>query len=59
MQYSWKNTCVGISFNKVAGRPATLSKRDSNKGGFSVNIAKCLQTPFFTEQLQWLLPDQH
>ena len=24
MQYSWKNTCVGISFNKVAGRPEDL-----------------------------------
>ena len=24
MQYSWKNTWVGISFNKVAGRPEDL-----------------------------------
>ena len=53
-QYSQGNTCVGVSFNKVAGLiPVTLLKRDSNTG-FPLNIAKCLTKSFFTKHLRCL-----
>ena len=42
-------------FNKVAGlRAATLLKRCQHRC-FPVKSEKLLRTPFFTEQLQWLL----
>ena len=46
-----RNTCVGVSFNKVAGlQDWNFIKRDSNAG-----VLKLLRTPIFTEHLQWLL----
>ena len=56
-QNSQLNTCARVSvFNKVAGlSPATLWKQRLWHRSFPVNFAKCLRTPFFTENLRWLL----
>ena len=45
-----ENTCA-----KVKARPATLSKKRLWHRYFSVNFAKFLRAPFFTEHLWWLL----
>ena len=51
-QNSQENTCVRVSFNKVAGlRPATLLKKRSWHRSFAVNFVKFLRTPFFIEHL--------
>ena len=39
----------------VSLRPATLLKMRLWHRGFPVNFAKFLRTPYFTEQLRWLL----
>ena len=66
-QCSWKfrkihrKTPVPESlFNKVVGlKPATLLKKSLWHRCFSVNFAKFLRTPFFTEHLWWLLLTRH
>ena len=52
-----ENTCARVFFlNKVADlRPATLLKKWFWHWYFPRNFAKFLRTPFFTEQLWWLL----
>ena len=49
LQYSQKNTCVGVSFwiSMQGFSPETWSKRGFNKGFFPMNIAKFLRTPVF------------
>ena len=43
-------------FKKIASlRPVTLLKKGLWHRCFPVDFAKLLRTPFFTEQLQWLL----
>ena len=44
-QYSQENTCVGVSFNKVAGRKKLQHRC------FLVNVVKFLRTPYFNEHL--------
>ena len=54
MQILQESTCVGISFDKVAGpRNVTLLKRNQHRL-FPVKFAKFLRAPCFTEHLQWL-----
>ena len=53
-------TNIGVlkNFAIFAGKHLCWSlflKKDSNTGGFPVNIAKFSRTASFTEQLQWLL----
>ena len=49
-KFTGKHLCQSLLFNKVAGvKPATLIKRDSDTGFFSVNFAKFLRTPIFPE----------
>ena len=57
LQKLQENTCLRVSFlNKVAGlRPTTLLKKRLQHWCFPVNFVKFLRTPFFTENLQWLL----
>ena len=43
LQVSQENTCGGVSLQTF--RPATLLKRDSKKGVFSVKFTKFLKTP--------------
>ena len=51
-----KHLCQSLFFNKVAAlRPATLLKKRFWDRCFPVNFTKFLRTPFFTEQLRWLL----
>ena len=51
-----KHLCWSLFFNKVAGlRHAALVKKRLQHRCFSVNFAKFLRTPFFTERLRWLL----
>ena len=48
----WLISC----FKKIASlRPVTLLKKGLWHSCFPVDFAKLLRTPFFTEQLQWLL----
>ena len=56
LQYSQENTCVRVSFLiKLQPAPAALLKKRLWQRRFSVNFAKFLRTPFFTEHLRWLL----
>ena len=52
-----KHLCQGLFFNKVAGLRATTLLRKSlwHRECFPVNFVKFLRTPFFIEQLWWLL----
>ena len=61
-----KHLCQSLFFNKVAAlrpatllniflKPATLFKWSLWDRCFPVNFTKFLRTPFFTEQLRWLL----
>ena len=43
-KFTGKHLCKSLFFNKAAGLRC-----------FSVNFAKFLRTPFFTEYLRWLL----
>ena len=43
------------SVEKVGLGLQLYEERDSGTGGFPVNFAKFLGTPFFTEHLWWLL----
>ena len=55
-KFTGKHLFQGLFFNKVAAlRPATLLKRRLQHRCFPVNIVKFLRTPFFIEQLWWLL----
>ena len=55
-QNSQQNTCVRVSFKKVAGlRPCNIIKKRIQHRCFLVKFAKLLWTPFFTEHLRWLL----
>ena len=52
-QFSWENTCVGVSLIKLQGwRPATLLKKYSNTQVFSCEIWKTLKKTYFEEHLQ-------
>ena len=62
LQISPENTCVGVSFSKVAvPRPAILLKRDCNTDVFQWSFAKILRAPIlknickrvFLEVLTW------
>ena len=51
-QFTEKHLSQSLFFNKGAElRPATLLKDRLWRGCFSVNFAKFLRTPFFTEHL--------
>ena len=55
-KFTQKHLCYSLFFNKVAGlKPATLLKKRPWHKCFSVNFAKFLRTPLFTEHLWWLL----
>ena len=55
-QYSHWNTCVGVSFNKVAGLKAcNFNKRRLQNRCFLVNIAKFLRAPILKNICEWLL----
>ena len=55
-QYFQGNTCVGASFNKVAGLEAyNFIKERLQHRCFPVNIANFLKTDFLTEHVRWLL----
>ena len=55
-KFTGKHQCQSLFFSKVASlRPATLLKKRLWHRSFTVNFAKFLRTPFFTEQLRWLL----
>ena len=55
-KFTQKHLCYSLFFNKVAGlKPATLLKKRPWHRCFSVNFAKFLRTPLFTEHLWWLL----
>ena len=45
-----------VAFKIISLRPATLLKKRLWHKCFPVNFVKFLRTPFFTEQLWWLLP---
>ena len=48
--------CQSLFFNKVIDlRPVTLLKKILDHRCFPINFVKFLSTPFFTEQLWWLL----
>ena len=52
LQYSQENTCVVVSFNKVAGLKAcSFIKKRLQRSCFPVNIAKCLRTGFYRTPL--------
>ena len=51
---SQENTCARDFFHKVS-KPATLLKNSLWHRCFTVNFAKFLRTPFFTEHHLWLL----
>ena len=48
-KYSQENTCVGVFFNKFAGK---FNKKRLQHGCFSSSIMKFLRTAFFTEHLR-------
>ena len=51
-QYSQKNTCVGVSFNKAADlKTYNFIKKRLRNRCFPVNIVKLLRTAFFIEHL--------
>ena len=51
-----KQLCQSLFFNKVAGlRLATVLKKRLWHRCFPLNFAKFLRTPFFIENLRWLL----
>ena len=52
-QISQENTCIEISFNKVAGLQDF--KKRLPKRFFPVKFVKYLRTHFFIELLRWLL----
>ena len=55
-KFTGKHLCQGLFLNKVEGlRPTTLLKKSLWHRCFTVNFAKFLRTPFFTEHLRWLL----
>ena len=55
-KFTGKLLCQSLFFNKVAGlRRATLLEKRLWHECFSVNFVKLVRTPFFTEQLWWLL----
>ena len=55
-EFTGKHLCQSLYFNNVGGlRPATFLKKRLWHRCFSVNFAKLLKTPFFTEHLWWLL----
>ena len=49
-----KNTCAGDTFLKSCNPQHPIKKRLQHRC-FPVKFAKNLRTPYFTEQLQWLL----
>ena len=55
-QNSQENTCARVSFLIKLQAPATLFQRRLWHRCFSMNFAKFLGTPLFTEHLRWLLP---
>ena len=54
-QNSHENNCSRVSFLIQLQAPATLLKERLWCRCFSVNFAKFLRTPFFTEHLRWLI----
>ena len=55
-KFIWKHLCQGLFSNKVADlSPATLLKMRLWHRCFPVNFVRFLRTPFFTENLWWLL----
>ena len=54
-KFTGKHLWQGLSFNKLAGRPATLLKKIPWHRRFPVNFEKFLKTAFPTVNLQWLL----
>ena len=55
-KFTGKHLCQSHFFNKVTGlRSTTLLKKKLQHRYFPVIFAKFLRTPFFTEQLWWLL----
>ena len=57
-KFTGKLLCQSLFINKVVGlKPATLLKKRLWHRCFPVNFAKFLRTPFFTEDLWWLLLD--
>ena len=56
VKFTGKHLCQSLFFNKVAAlRPATLLKKRLRHRCFPLNFVKFLRTPFFIEQLWWLL----
>ena len=55
-KFTGKHMCQSLFFDKVAGlRPATLLKKRLWHWCFPVNLTKFLRTPFYIENLWWLL----
>ena len=55
-KFTGKHLCQSLFFNKIAGlKPATLLKKRLWHRCFSVNFANILRTPFFIEDLRWML----
>ena len=54
-KFTGKHLRQSLYFNKVAGRLPTLFKKWLWHRCFPVHFAKFLATPFFIEQLRWLL----
>ena len=55
-KFTGKYLCQNIFFNIIAGlRPVTLLKKRLWHRCFPENFVKFLRTPFFIENLQWLL----
>ena len=54
-KFTGKHLCQNLFSNKVAARPATSLKKRLWHRCFPVNFAKFLRTPFFIENLWWLL----
>ena len=55
-KFTGKHLCHSLFFNKVADlRSADLLKKKLWDRCFPVNFAKFIRTPFFTEDLRWLL----
>ena len=55
-KFTGKHLCQGLFLNKVAGlRAANLLKKSFWHRCFSLDFAKFLRTPFFTEHLRRLL----
>ena len=57
-QNSHENTCVGVSFIKIAGpRPATILKKRLQQKCFPVDFVKFLRTSCSQNTSRWLLLD--